>query len=246
MASPITGLVPSPWTSHPQPSPDGVSSQGADGSGTFTLGTPVPVPPNRMLICVANSGYTATLKGNYRNGQSTPALSFSAVNSALRFSGSVFGSVSPSAGDADISWFTVPDGPAPPFDAPSTAAPVAKVLQKVESGSADASLLSFTPASARHTYRADYDVSVLSATSGIVAIELSWTDAEGTPNSGLGIPLQEVSTVGSTYTWTLNNASDLSGSFVFDTDASGGTVTFAWVGGGTIGARVSVVVTLLQ
>jgi len=105
----------SPWLANPQPGPGG-TDPALDGSGTFAAGVPIIIPPNRVLICFAASGFTATLTGNFRNGKTIAYPAFSGVGAAQRFSGSVFQSVTPSAADADIYWFTVPDGPFPPFD----------------------------------------------------------------------------------------------------------------------------------
>ena len=120
----------SPWQPAPPP-PPGPNVQArfpaADGSGTFASGAPIPVPPGRMLITYALAGFTATLQGKYPNGQLTPALTFLATGGTFRFSGAVFSEVVPSAGDANIAWFTIPDGPYPPFDEGQSLASVAGV-----------------------------------------------------------------------------------------------------------------------
>ena len=106
----------SPWQPAPPP-PPGPNVQArfpaADGSGPFASGAPIPGPPGRMLITYALAGFTATLQGKYPNGKLTPVLTFLATGGTFRFSGAVFSEVVPSAGDANIAWFTVPDGPYP-------------------------------------------------------------------------------------------------------------------------------------
>jgi len=90
---------------------------GADGGGNFASGAPVIVPPGRMVIAVAAAGYSATLTGVYRNGQTATYPAFPTTGSPLRFSYAAgFQAVKPSAADANINWFTVADGPLPPFD----------------------------------------------------------------------------------------------------------------------------------
>ena len=69
-----------------------------------------------MLITYALAGFTATLQGKYPSGTLTPVLTFLATGGTFRFSGAVFSEVVPSADDVDPAWFTVPDGPYPPFE----------------------------------------------------------------------------------------------------------------------------------
>lgn len=110
----------SPWRASPStPQAPAGSNDGNYASGTFSTGFPIPVPPNKMLVAFAKSGFSATLTGNYRDGKTTIAMpAFSGVGSSQRFSGHDFASVTPSAGDANIAWFTIPDAPVTPFDQP--------------------------------------------------------------------------------------------------------------------------------
>ncbi len=111
------GAPPSPWAGTPVLG-EGGAIPAIDGAGTFASGGPQTIPPNRCMICFAGSGYSAVLTGVYRNGQSIAFPAFAAIGVPQRFSGSVFQAVKPSAADADIYWFTVPDGPYSPFDNP--------------------------------------------------------------------------------------------------------------------------------
>ncbi len=88
-------------------------ADGLDGAGSFAAGAAVLVPPNRALACFSRNGFSATLTGNYRNGESIALPAFPANGAIQIFSGSVFQSVAPSAADAAVAWFTIPDGPYP-------------------------------------------------------------------------------------------------------------------------------------
>lgn len=80
------------------------------GSGTFSNGAEVKVPPEAALLVTWITGFSATIQGRYRvGGQLGPAKS-GAVYTAFVFSGSLFEGVVPSAGDADVLWEIIPDG----------------------------------------------------------------------------------------------------------------------------------------
>ena len=127
----------------------------------------MPIPPNRCLIAFGVAGYTATLTGLYRNGQTIAYPAFPAAGSPQRFSGAVFQAVKPSAADADIYWFTIPDGPYVPFEvapavAGSLATPAGWTVQ--DDGSGD---LTFTgPATQTYNMQSNggFSASGLSAT----------------------------------------------------------------------------------
>lgn len=109
------GPPPSPWAGSPAANVTPYIPA-IDGGGSFATNTRATIPPNRALFCFAIAGFTATLTGVFRNGQTIAMPAFPAAGARQIFSGAVFQEVRASAADADILYFTIPDGPYSPFD----------------------------------------------------------------------------------------------------------------------------------
>lgn len=118
--------------------------------------------------------------------------------------------------------------------------------QKSETGSADGSLLSITPAGTAGSYRACFDASVSSATSGVIGWTLSWTDSNGNAQSNIAMSLFQEGTAAPANTFTTSAAGNYDSCHKIDVDNSGSTIAVKWVGGGTTVAKVSAIIERIQ
>jgi hypothetical protein len=118
--------------------------------------------------------------------------------------------------------------------------------QKAETATADASVLTVTPASAAGTYRACVVISVSAATSGVISWTLSWTDSNGNAQSNIAQPLFQFGTAAPNTTFTTSAAGNYSGCSMFDVNNAGAAITVKWVGGGTTTAKMSALIERMQ
>jgi hypothetical protein len=118
--------------------------------------------------------------------------------------------------------------------------------QKAETTTADANVLTVTPAAAVGTYRACVVVSVSSATSGVISWTLSWTDSNGTAQSNIAQDLFQQGTAAPNTTFTTSAAGNYNGCTVFDVNNAAASIVVKWVGGGTTAAKMSAVVERIQ
>jgi hypothetical protein len=118
--------------------------------------------------------------------------------------------------------------------------------QKSEAGTADANVLTVTPASAAGSYRACFSASVSSATSGVIGWTLSWTDSNGNAQSNIAQQLFQMGTTAPNTTFTTSAAGNYYGCSVIDVNSAGANIIVKWVGGGTTAAKVSAMVERLQ
>lgn len=118
----------------------------------------------------------------------------------------------------------------------------ASTLQKAETGTADASVLTFASFAAALTYRVCFDASVSSATSGVVGWTLSWTDSNGNAQTNIAQPLFQYGTAAPALTFTTSAVGNYGSCAVIDTNNSGANIVVKWVGGGTTAAKVSATV----
>lgn len=117
-----------------------------------------------------------------------------------------------------------------------------RTSQKSETGSVDASVLAFTPSAAAGTYRVCFDASVSSATSGVIAWTLSWTDSNGNAQSNVQEPLFQQGTAAPALTFTTSAAGNYWACSTIEVNNAAAAVTAKWVGGGTTAAKVTVTV----
>jgi hypothetical protein len=115
--------------------------------------------------------------------------------------------------------------------------------QKSETGTADASVLAVTPASAVGTYQACVSISVSSGTSGVIGWTLSWTDSNGNAQSSVAQSLFQGGTAAPALTFTTSAAGNYSSCTSFDVNSAGAAITVKWVGGGTTAAKMTAYVT---
>jgi hypothetical protein len=111
--------------------------------------------------------------------------------------------------------------------------------QKSETTTADANVLTVTPASAAGTYRACVVVSVSAATSGVISWTLSWTDSNGAAQSNIAQDLFQQGTAAPNTTFTTSAAGNYNGCTTFDVNNGGANIVVKWVGGGTTTAKMS-------
>lgn len=118
--------------------------------------------------------------------------------------------------------------------------------QKSETGSADANVLTVTPAAAVGTYRACVVVSVSAATSGVISWTLSWTDSNSTAQSNVAQDLFQQGTSAPATSFTTSAAGNYNGCTTFDVNNAGSNIVIKWVGGGTTTAKASATIERLQ
>lgn len=111
--------------------------------------------------------------------------------------------------------------------------------QKSESGSADGSVLAFTPAASAGMYRVCFDASVSAATSGVIAWTLSWTDSNGNAQSNVQMPLYQQGVAAPALSFTTSAAGNYNNCATIDVNNAAAAITVKWVGGGTTTAKVS-------
>jgi len=118
--------------------------------------------------------------------------------------------------------------------------------QKSETTTADANVLTVTPAAAVGTYRVNVVISVSAATSGVIGWTLSWTDSNGNAQSNIAQSLFQLGTASPALTFTTSAAGNYSGSTVIDVNNAAAGIIVKWVGGGTTTAKMSAVIERLQ
>lgn len=118
--------------------------------------------------------------------------------------------------------------------------------QKAETGTADASVLSVTPAATIGTYRVSIAASVSTATSGVIGFTLSYTDSNGTAQANVAISIFQLGTALPALTFTTSAASEYYGDIYIDINNAQAAILVKWVGGGTTAAKVSAIVERMQ
>jgi hypothetical protein len=135
-------------------------------------------------------------------------------------------------------------------NASTAGAGVAAILgatsQKAETGSADANVLTVTPASAAGTYNVCASISVASATSGVISWTASWKDSNSNTQTNIAMPIFQLGTAAPNTTFTTSAAGNYQGCSRIDVDNSGANIVVKWVGGGTSSAKMSATVERLQ
>jgi hypothetical protein len=124
--------------------------------------------------------------------------------------------------------------------------PLARTLQKAETGAADASLLTYTPVAAIGTYKVCTVASVSSATSGVVGFTLSWTDSNGNAQSNVAMSIFAMGTAAPALTFTTSTAANYGGCSEVDINNAGAVITVKWVGGGTTAAKASATISRMS
>lgn len=114
--------------------------------------------------------------------------------------------------------------------------------QRNETTTADANVLTVTPAATVGTYEVDFTVSVSAATAGNIAWTLSWTDSNGNPQSNIAMSLDQFGTAVPALSFTAAGAGNYSGSVIVDVNNAAAAIIVKWVGGGTTTAKVSAVI----
>lgn len=118
--------------------------------------------------------------------------------------------------------------------------------QKAETGTADANVLTVTPAATVGTYRVSVAASVSTATSGVIGFTLSYTDSNGNAQSNVGMSLFQLGAAAPALTFTTSAASEYYGVANIDTNAAAASIIVKWIGGGTTAAKVSAIVERMQ
>jgi len=112
--------------------------------------------------------------------------------------------------------------------------------QKSETGAADANVLTLTPPAKAGTYHVKVIANVASATNGVVEFTLTYQDSNGNAVSATTIPLQKAGTAAPANSFTVaSGITQINGFDDIDIDNSATPIVIAWVGGGTIAAKVS-------
>lgn len=114
--------------------------------------------------------------------------------------------------------------------------------QKAETTTADANVLTVTPAAAVGTYRACVVVSVSAATSGVISWTLSWTDSNGAAQANIAQDLFQQGTAAPNTTFTTSAAGNYNGCSIFDINNAAAAIVVKWVGGGTTTAKMSALI----
>lgn len=114
--------------------------------------------------------------------------------------------------------------------------------QKAETGSADANVLTVTPAAAVGNYRACVTASVSSATAGVIGWTLSYTDSNGNAQANIAQSLFQQGTAAPALTFTTSAAGNYQSCSQFDVNNAGASIILKWVGGGTTAAKISATV----
>lgn len=118
--------------------------------------------------------------------------------------------------------------------------------QKAETGTADANVLTVTPAATVGTYRVSITASVSTATSGVIGFTLSYTDSNGNAQSNVAMSLFQLGAAAPALTFTTSAASEYYGVANIDTNAAAASIIVKWIGGGTTAAKVSAIVERMQ
>src|SRR5581483_8715919 len=111
--------------------------------------------------------------------------------------------------------------------------------QKAETGSADANVLTVTPAAAVGNYRVCTAISVASATSGVISWTLSWTDSNGNAQSNIAQQIFQMGTAAPNTTFTTSAAGNYYGCAMIDVNNGAANIVVKWVGGGTTSAKMT-------
>jgi hypothetical protein len=123
---------------------------------------------------------------------------------------------------------------------------VARTLQKAETGTADASVLSYTPQAVAGTYDVCVVASVSSATSGVIGFTLGWTDSNGNAQTAVAMSLTALGTAAPALTFTTSAANNYSTCQEIDINNAAAAILVKWVGGGTTAAKVSATISRLS
>jgi hypothetical protein len=118
----------------------------------------------------------------------------------------------------------------------------AATSQKAETGTADGSLISLTPAATAATYEFCYDASVSSATSGVIGFTVSYKNSNSVSQVNQAVPLSQLGVASPALTFTTSAAGEYAGCYMFDVDNSATAIAGKWVGGGTTAAKVSALI----
>ena len=115
----------------------------------------------------------------------------------------------------------------------------AATLQKNETTSADANVLTYTPIAAAGVYRGCVSISVSAATSGVISWTLSWKDSNGNTQTNVVQDLFQDGTAAPATSFTTSAASNYHFCRELDVDNSATSIVFKWVGGGTTTTKMS-------
>lgn len=121
-------------------------------------------------------------------------------------------------------------------------AQVCKTSQKSETGSADANVLTCTPASIAGTYRISVSISVSAATSGVIGWTATWTDSNGNAQAPTELEMFQNGTAAPALTFTTSAAGNYHASVPVDVNNAGTAIVVKWIGGGTTTAKMSAVI----
>lgn len=111
--------------------------------------------------------------------------------------------------------------------------------QKNETTTADANVLTCTPASAAGTYRLNVVVSVSAATSGVIGWTATWTDSNGNAQTPTNLALTQTGTAAPALTFTTSAAGNYHGEAMVDVNNAGTAIVIKWTGGGTTTAKMT-------
>jgi hypothetical protein len=110
--------------------------------------------------------------------------------------------------------------------------------QKSETTTADANVLTVTPAAVIGTYRVCAVISVSAVTSGVI----SWTDPAGTAQSNIAQDLFQQATSAPATTFTTSAAGNYNGCSVINVNNAAAAIIVTWVGGGTCSGKMTAVI----
>lgn len=118
--------------------------------------------------------------------------------------------------------------------------------QRNETTTADANVLTYTPPAVVGTYKVSVNISVSSATAGVIAWTLSWTDSNGAAQANIAMPLFQHGTAAPNTTFTTSVAGNYTGTSTIDVNNAAAAIVVKWVGGGVTAAKVSAVIERVQ
>jgi hypothetical protein len=115
-------------------------------------------------------------------------------------------------------------------------------LQKAETGTADANVLTYTPPATAGSYRINVSADVSSATSGVIGFTLSYTDSNGNALTNVAISIFQTAAAAPALTFTTSVVSRYYGTVVININNAAAGIIVKWVGGGTTAAKVSALI----
>ncbi len=111
--------------------------------------------------------------------------------------------------------------------------------QKAVTNAGDTNVLTVTPAAAAGTYRIAVQISLASATSGVVGWTATWTDSNSNAQTPTNLSLFQSGTAGPALTFTTSAASNYYAEAIIDVNNAGTNIVVKLTGSGTYSGKMS-------